>query len=190
MKLYKSQVDPSEEQFEAFFANINISKLSEGQVAQMEGAITEGEIRDAIVSLKTGKSPGQDELPVEYYRKHIDLLAPILTKVYKESFDKGQLPDTYNEVLNTLILKKDRDPADPGSYRPIHLIDVDGKILTKVLATRIERSMPYIVHADQVGFVKGHSSSDNVRRLLHLMWASRDADMPTAALLLDVEKNV
>ena len=70
-------------------------------------------------------------------------------------------------VLITLIPKKDRDAMDPGSYRPINLIDVDGKILTKVLATRIERSMPYI-HADQVGFVKERSSLDNVRRLLHL----------------------
>ncbi len=100
----------------------------------------------------------------------------------------GKLPDTFNEALITLILKKDRDPTDPGSYRPISLIDVDGKILTKVLATRIERYMPSIVHADQVGFVKGRCSSDNVRQLLHLMWASRDVDTPTAAFSLDAEK--
>ena len=49
----------------------------------------------------------------------------------------GQLPDMFNEALITLILKKDRDPTEPGSYRPISLIDVDDKII--VLATRIER---------------------------------------------------
>ena len=50
------------------------------------------------------------------------------------------------------------------------------------------RKMPYIVHADQVGFVKGRNSSDNVRRLLHLMWGSCDADTPIAAVSLDAEK--
>ena len=114
-------------------------------------------------------------------------MAPILTKVYKESFDIGQIPDTLNEALITLILKKDRDHTDSGSYRPISFIDVDGKNLTKVLATKIEKYMLYIVHADQVGFVKGHSSSDNVRQLLHLIWASRDAVTPTAELPLDAE---
>ena len=58
VKLHKSEVDPSEEQLEAFFANINVPKLSEGQVTQMEGGITEGEV-------KTGKSPDLDGLPVE-----------------------------------------------------------------------------------------------------------------------------
>ena len=124
----------------------------------------------------------------EYYRKYIDVVVPILTKVYKESFDSGQLPDTFNEAIITLILKKDRDPTDPGSYRPISLIDVDSKILTKVLAMRIERSLPHIVHLDQVGFVQGRTSSDNVRRLLHLMWASRGVDTPIAAFSLDAQK--
>ena len=187
-KLYTSEVDPSEEQYEDFFANLNIPKLSEGQVAQMEGGITEGEVRAAIASLKNGKSPGLDGLPVEYYKKYVDILAPILTSVYKESFDLGQLPDTFNEAIITLILKKDKDPTEPGSYRPISLIDVDSKILTKVLATRIEKLLPSVIHLDQVGFVQGRSSSDNVRRLLHLMWANRGVDTPIAAFSLDSEK--
>ena len=72
VKLYQSEVDPS--------GDMNIPKLSEGQVAQMEGAITEGEVRDAISLLKIGKSPGLDGLPVEYYKEYIDILAPIPDK--------------------------------------------------------------------------------------------------------------
>lgn len=43
--------------------------------------ITEEEIRVTILSMKTGKSPGLDGFPVEYYKKYIDILAPILHKV-------------------------------------------------------------------------------------------------------------
>lgn len=71
---------------------------------------------------------------------------PILTDVYTEAFTLGQLPDTCNEALITLILKKDKNPNDPSSFRPIRLIDVDSIILTTVLATRIERVLPRHTH--------------------------------------------
>lgn len=39
--------------------------------------------------MKTGKSPGVDGFPVEYYEKYIDILAPILHKMYFEAFETG-----------------------------------------------------------------------------------------------------
>ena len=117
-----------------------------------------------------------------------DVLAPILTKVYSESLSIGQLPNTLNESIISVILKKGKDCLDPASYRPISLANVDYKILTKVLAIRLEKIVPCIIHADQVGFVKGRSSSDNMRRLLHLTWQNREADEPVAAFSLDAEK--
>lgn len=48
----------------------------------------------------------------------IDKLAPILTQVYKESFSVGKLPNTFNEALISLIVKKDKDPSDPSNYNP------------------------------------------------------------------------
>ena len=97
----------------------------------------------------------------------IDILAPVLTKVYSESLSAGQLPNTLNESVISVILKKGKDSLDPANYQPISLANVDYKILTKVLATRLEKIIPYIIDPDQVGFVKGRSSSDNLRRLLN-----------------------
>lgn len=68
------------------------------------------------------------------------------------------------------------------------MINVDGKILTKVLATRLEKVIAYLIHTDQVGFVRGRSSSDNIRHLLHLFWSSCENDTPVAAFSLDAEK--
>lgn len=83
-----------------------------------------------------------------------------------------------------MILKKDKDPLDPGSFRPVSLVNVDCKVLTKIL----ENILPDIIHGDQVGFVKGRSSSDNLRRLLHLIWMSCQENTPLAAFSLDAEK--
>ncbi len=78
------------------------------------------------------------------------------------------LPNTFNEALILLILKKDREATDPSSYGPVSLLNVDYKILTKILALRLYKVLPDVIQADQVGLVKGRSSTDNLKRLLPL----------------------
>ncbi len=69
---------------------------------------------------------------MEYYKEYIDILAPVLQRVYQETFEKGHVPQAFNEALISLIPKKDRDVTDPSNYRPISLLNVDCKMLTKV----------------------------------------------------------
>ena len=186
--LYTSDTVFDSEKLKTWFSKIQFPNLSTEQVQLLEAPIREEEVRKAIQSMQSGRASGNDGFPVEYYKLYIDILAPILTKVYSESLSIGQLPNTLNESVISVILKKGKDSLDPASYRPISLANVDYKILTKVLAIRLEKIVPCIIHADQVGFVKGRSSSDNLRRLLHLMWQNREADKPVAAFSLDAEK--
>ncbi len=72
-------------------------KVSPQEAAGLELPITEAEIRKAISSMKNGKSPGYDRLPVEYYKAFIDIVAPVLQRVYQEMFDKGRVAPTFNE---------------------------------------------------------------------------------------------
>ena len=108
--------------------------------------------------------------------------------MYAEALELEQLHDTFNKALISLFLKKDREPTDPGSFRPVSLIGVDCKVPSKVLAMRLEKVLPRIIYTDQVGFVKSKTSTDNLRRLLHLMWLSQTEDTQVAALYLDAEK--
>ena len=91
----------------------------------MDAPILESEIT-AIITTKSGKSPGLDGFPVKYYKRNIiDVLAHILTRVCAAALELEQLPDTFTETLISFILKKDRDPTDLGSFRPIILVGVD-----------------------------------------------------------------
>lgn len=154
----------------------------------LDNLITENEIRTAVSGMKSGKSPGLDGLPVEYYKQYIDTLAPILLEICNEAFTLGTLPPTFNEALISVIPKKDRDTTNPVNYRPLSLINLDCKILTKILATRLEKALPSVIHNDQVGFMKNRSSTDNMRRLLHLIWLNRTEKDPVLALSLDAAK--
>ena len=57
-----------------------------------------------------------------------------------------------------------------------------------MLAARLERVLPNLAHADQVGFVKNRCSVDSLHRTLHIMWKSRNDIDPLVAFSLGAEK--
>lgn len=97
----------------------------------------------------------------EFYKKMVKLVSGPLTNMFTESFREGRLPPTLNLAHISLILKKGKPPELCTSYRPISLLGVDCKILSKLLARRLEDVLPVLVKPDQTGFVKGRYSHSN-----------------------------
>ena len=58
------------------------------------------------------------------------------------------------QAVISLLLKKDKNPLDCSSYRPVSLLNTDAKILAKILARRLEGIIPSIIAPDQTGFIK------------------------------------
>ncbi len=108
--------------------------------------------------------------------------------MYMEAIHKKELPETLNQALITVLLKPGKDPNLCTSYRPISLLNSDYKILTKMIALRLERVLPSLIHMDQTGFIKNRSSFDNIRRLMNIIYSAKQMDSPVIALSLDAEK--
>ena len=95
------------------------------------------------------------------------------------------MPQSMSKAIISLLPKPGKDPMQLGSYRPISLLNCDYKILSKILALRLEKVVPSIIHFDQVGFVPGRSSSNNMRKVFHVLLEASHGKIPAIAASLD-----
>ena len=75
-----------------------------------------------------------------------------------------------------------------GNFRPISLLNTDYKILTKVLAKRLEKVLPKVINADQTGYIKNRYIGENIRLISDIMTYTAEKDIPGIALFLDFKK--
>lgn len=153
----------------------------------MEYPISMDELKNAILSMKKGKSPGWDGIPQEFYAVFWKELGQFMSDMILTSVKKGAFLKDVNMALLTVLSKPKKDPLYCNNYRPLSILCAEVKIYAKVLVTRIESYFNKLVHQDQTGFVKSRLAADNICRLLHVIHSQEISD-PCAVLSLDAEK--
>ena len=81
---------------------------------------------------------------------------------------QGKLPNSFSEASITLIPKPDKNPTKREHYRPISPMNIDVKILTKILANRIQEYIKRIIHQDKVGFIAGLQGWFNICKSINV----------------------
>ena len=118
----------------AFLENYDLLKLNQEERENLIRPITSMEIKTVIKNIPTNKSPGPDDFTDEFYQNFREELTPIILKLFQKIAEEHKLLNSFYEAIFTLIPKPDKDATKKENYRPISLMNIDAKILNKILA--------------------------------------------------------
>jgi len=171
-----------------FSLRCNLPHLDNIDKELCEGLMTYDECEKVLSLLKHNKSPGNDGIPVEFYQEFWKDIGNILVESYNYSYDKKLLTCSQRQAVVSLIHKTGKDRMLIENWRPISLLNIDYKIMSKCLSERLKQVIEKLVHTSQHGFIRGRNINDAIRTILDIVDESDIKQTPGFLLALDFQK--
>jgi len=134
-------------------------------------------------SFQSNKTPGNDGIPVEFYREFWPLISESFIGCANECFEKQKMSCSQKQAVITLFEKSRKDRVLLENWRPISLVNVDTKIMSKV-----KKVLPRIIHYNQTGYVKDRFIGEAMRSIFDIMDFTAKENIPGLLLFIDFQK--
>ena len=119
--LYRSKFEDKDSKAgEAFLHSLNIPKLSEEQKQSCKGTISLDEIKAILDTFQNNKSPGNDGIPVEFYKICWDLISDSFLECVNEAFTYGEMSSSQKKAIIAIIAKQGKDRTYLENWRHYH----------------------------------------------------------------------
>ena len=148
------------------------------------------EVHEAIRCLNISKAPGPNGTPNRALKRLPKQAVSLLDRNFNAVLRTHHFPQAWKHARVISILKPEKDPALPSSYRPISILDTIGKLFEKILLARIlsvvsERGL---MRDEQFGFRTRHNTSLQLVRLVERITRNFGEKMLNGLVFLGVVK--
>ena len=176
---------PDMTNLEQFMVNLPVIKPEDR--AFIEAPIQLEEITAALKTSPKHRAPGLDGLPHEFYQRTQHIIGPTLVKVFQEQLDRGELIQSGKEGVTRLIPKVEGTPTIQ-QVRPITLLSCDYKLMSKIIATRMNKILPRVLTSSQLCTRKPRTILTGVTEIISVMEHVRVKNLSAYILSLDAYK--
>lgn len=151
--------------------------------------IRQCDVRTELQSLDVRKASGPDGIPAVVLKKCAAELCPVLTRLYRLSYNSGLVPLSWREA-NVQPVPKKGDRSDPANYRPIAVTSVIAKVFERIINTQLIRYLEdhSLIHDRQYGFRPKRSTGDLLAYVTHIWGEAMDKHGESLAVSLDIAK--
>ena len=186
-KLYTSN-NPDTLDIENYLENINTPNiLTNSQKEHCDKPFDMLEFDKVVDKLKLDKSPGDDGITSNFYKRFWADIKQLFFDMILESCSHGELPSTMKRAIIALLFKKG-EIWRLKNYRPISLTNCDYKIFAFVLAERMQKVINEIVNDDQAAYVRKRFIGYSSRTIIDIMDYCEKFNKNGILLCLDFEK--
>ena len=151
------------------------------------GVPTLQEVTYAIMHMKTGKSPGTDNICIELLKTDVITAGNVFTDLFRDIWTPNEIPRDWNKGLIVKIPKKG-DLQNCDNWRGITLLSMPSKIVCRVLLNRIEGDIDVNLRQEQSGFRRGNGCMDQIFSLRNIIEQSTEWNAPLCIGFIDFIK--
>ena len=146
------------------------------------------EFSESLKTMPRGSMPGSDGLPSEFYIVFWTRIGKHLWETCLESHQKGELFPSAQKGVITLIPKKEKDPLLLKNWRPITLLNVDYKIITKMIANRLKTMLDEVIGPQQTAYIPGRSITYTIRKILDILMYLEQHQQDAVLITVDFKR--
>ena len=176
-------------------------KTTDEQQAYLAANVTEEDVVAALKSAQSEKAAGIDGITYEVWKslhkRHLDdekngkpafNVIRLMTAVFNDIEMYGVEKSTNFAEGWMCPMYKKNDPNEIANYRPLTMLNTDYKIFTKVIATKLAKAAPTLLHESQAGFVPGRKIVDQTKLIEVMIDYAEAAEQNGIIVALDQEK--
>ncbi|KAF8697726.1 hypothetical protein AX14_001266 [Amanita brunnescens Koide BX004] len=173
----------------------NVSETFLDSIPQLETRswplISQTEVLDMIAKTSNTSAPGPDNVSWHHLKQisDVDGVLNSICTLFNNVCASGTWPSWFSESISVIIPKpKKTDYTIPKAYRPIALLNTVGKLLTKIIAHRLQFDAAAfsLLHEGQCGGVQKHATIDAGLSLLDFINTNRERGWHVSVCAIDV----